>query len=74
MKSLYRLAVLGLSFFILGTSIPNLEAAGLGKCPVMTGENAKQKYSVDYKGKTHYFCCRSCIKKIKKNPEKYLHS
>ncbi|MEK6646905.1 MAG: YHS domain-containing protein [Candidatus Firestonebacteria bacterium] len=40
-------------------------------CPV-TGEKANKKYSLEYKGKTYYFCCDDCIGKFKSNSEKYL--
>ncbi|MEK6646902.1 MAG: YHS domain-containing protein [Candidatus Firestonebacteria bacterium] len=40
-------------------------------CPV-SDEKAYKKYSLEYKGKTYYFCCSKCITKFKANPEKYL--
>ena len=43
-------------------------------CPGMRKEftvNKKSKYAV-VKGKKYYVCCPMCIKKIKKNSEKYL--
>ena len=41
-------------------------------CPVMPGERAKEKFYVDYQGKRIYLCCRNCVIKFKKRPEKYL--
>ncbi len=41
-------------------------------CPVMTGERTKDKFYVDWNGRKIYMCCRSCVRKFKKNPEKYL--
>jgi len=41
-------------------------------CPVMTGQSIDKTLYVDYKGKRIYVCCRGCIAKVKKNPEKYL--
>ncbi len=41
-------------------------------CPIMEGERTKEKFFVDHQGKRVYFCCRSCIKKFNKNPQKYL--
>jgi YHS domain-containing protein len=40
-------------------------------CPVMGGPIDK-KLHVDYKGKRIYVCCKSCMAKVNKNPEKYL--
>jgi Cu+-exporting ATPase len=42
-------------------------------CPVMAGEKVNPKVTtVTYKGKVYGFCCKSCIKKFAKAPEKYL--
>lgn len=41
-------------------------------CPVMPDHKAKAARSVEYKGKTYGFCCKSCIKKFNQNPEKYI--
>jgi len=41
-------------------------------CPVMTGQPIDKSLYVDYKGKRIYVCCAGCLKKLKKNPEKYL--
>ncbi|MBI3313326.1 MAG: YHS domain-containing protein [Candidatus Omnitrophica bacterium] len=38
----------------------------------MPHRTAKENRFVDYRGKRYYFCCKSCVKKFKKNPEKYL--
>lgn len=42
-------------------------------CPVMgtTLDKAKAVGSMEYKGKTYYFCCKACEKAFKKNPAKY---
>jgi P-type Cu+ transporter len=40
-------------------------------CPV-TGEDADPDVSYAYKGTTYYFCCEGCVKKFKKDPEKYI--
>lgn len=42
------------------------------QCPVMKGERAKDKFFVDYEGQRIRLCCKSCIKRFSKNPEKYL--
>jgi YHS domain-containing protein len=54
---------------------PRQESApetGLGMCPVMTGHEAKEEFSVTHEGKTYYFCCNWCVGEFQENPEKYL--
>jgi len=44
------------------------------KCAV-TGKEMKKteaKGSMEYKGKTYYFCCDNCEASFKENPEKYI--
>ena len=41
------------------------------KCPVMGNKINKQIYT-DHNGQRVYFCCKACIPKFRKNPEKYL--
>lgn len=41
------------------------------KCPVM-GDEASKEYSTEYNGVKYYVCCPPCLKKVNKNPEKYL--
>ncbi|MFQ6037172.1 MAG: YHS domain-containing protein [Candidatus Aminicenantales bacterium] len=44
------------------------------KCPV-SGKSFKKSEaagSMEYNGKTYYFCCASCEKTFKENPEKYV--
>lgn len=40
-------------------------------CPVST-EEADQEITYTYKGKTYAVCCNTCLKKFKKDPEKYI--
>lgn len=40
-------------------------------CPVST-EEADPEVTYTYKGKTYALCCNNCLKKFKKNPEKYI--
>jgi len=42
-------------------------------CPV-TGEEVSGKHSVLAKGVVYNTCCKQCVGKIKKNPEKYSYS
>ena len=57
--------------------IKKLEADGITVaklqtiCPVMDEAIDKQFY-VDHKGQRVYFCCPTCIKAFKADPEKYL--
>ncbi|MGB9664365.1 MAG: YHS domain-containing protein [Ignavibacteria bacterium] len=41
-------------------------------CPVMGDPVDPETPTVEYNGKIIGFCCKSCIKKFKKDPEKYL--
>ncbi|MCX8057270.1 MAG: YHS domain-containing protein [Ignavibacteria bacterium] len=41
-------------------------------CPVMGEPVDPEVKTVEYKGKVIGFCCKSCIKKFLKEPEKYL--
>lgn len=41
-------------------------------CPVMPGERVKPQFYVDINGERVYVCCRSCVKALKKHPERYL--
>jgi YHS domain-containing protein len=41
-------------------------------CPVMGEVVDPEVQTIEYKGKIIGFCCKSCIKKFKKDPEKYL--
>ncbi len=40
-------------------------------CPVST-EEADPNITYTYEGKTYAVCCNSCLKKFKKDPEKYI--
>lgn len=43
-------------------------------CPVMDSrfEVTKDTPVIDYKGKSYYFCCESCIDIFKTDPDKYV--
>ena len=45
--------------------------AGNTICPV-SGDEVSSKASYVYQGKEYHFCCPECIKKFKKDPEKYI--
>ena len=40
-------------------------------CPV-SGEEIDSKVTVAYNGETYAFCCKNCLKKFNKDPEKYI--
>ena len=40
-------------------------------CPV-SNEDIDDPVKVEYKGKTYALCCKTCLKKFQKDPEKYM--
>lgn len=53
---------------------PKPKAYPLKKC-LVTGDaldEMDERVSTVYKGQTFEFCCKPCLKKFNKNPEKYL--
>lgn len=69
MKIMYMLLTLSILSFIPTRS--NAEVTNK-YCPVTTNEFALEKFSLEYKGETIYFCCNSCKKDFLANPEKYM--
>jgi YHS domain-containing protein len=49
-----------------GTGIP------VNKVCIVSGEEIDSKITADYKSKTYAFCCKTCLKKFTKDPEKYV--
>src|ERR1035437_6206573 len=39
---------------------------------LVSGEKIDSRITTDYKGKTYAFCCKTCLKKFTKDPEKYI--
>jgi len=39
---------------------------------LVSGEKIDSKITADYKGITYAFCCKTCLKKFTKNPDKYV--
>lgn len=39
---------------------------------IVSGEELDSKITADYNGKTYGFCCKTCLKKFTKDPEKYI--
>lgn len=57
---------------VKATSPAKTEVAKLNTvCPV-SGEEADAQITYEYKGKTYSLCCNTCLKKFKKDPEKYI--
>ena len=71
--SLRTLLLLTALFLSLAGAAVAAVAPPDGMCPVMPGHKVKSKFFTDYEGERVYFCCRSCIKAFKKNPQKFLH-
>lgn len=44
---------------------------GNALCPISEDE-VNPEVSAVFEGKKYYFCCKSCLKKFEKNPQKYL--
>ena len=49
-----------------GTGIP------VNTLCMVSGEKIDPKITADYKSKTYAFCCKSCVKKFTKDPDKYV--
>ena len=62
-----------LSVILLGMapSSANAQFEKRPHCVVMPGNPVKEKFFVDYRSERIHFCCRSCMKRFKKHPEKY---
>ena len=41
-------------------------------CPVTVGEEIDPEQWIEYQGKRVYFCCETCKRKFKRNPDAYL--
>jgi len=73
------IAIIGL--FLMGCTAPKTTAkTGATKaaviCPVTGTKLTKEKAfeTMEYKGKTYYFCCAECKPTFEKDPEKYIAS
>ena len=40
-------------------------------CP-LSGDKVNHKMFYEYKGKRYEFCCKVCLRKFRRNPEKYI--
>ena len=63
-----------LSFVMLLAFSTQLQAEETVKCPVSgeTFNKSDGNGSMEYKGKTYYFCCADCLEKFKQDPGKYI--
>ena len=55
----------------MGTASADVVDAGNTVCPV-GGRAVNPKLTSVYQGKSYSFCCKGCIEKFNKDPEKYL--
>jgi YHS domain-containing protein len=61
------------SFVLVFSALADQQAEETVKCPVSGKEMKKSeaRASVEYEGKTYYFCCENCKKEFMENPQKY---
>ena len=56
-------------------AVPEVQAevvdVGNTLCPI-TGKKVNPKATAVYEGKRYAFCCKNCVAKFEKDPEKYL--
>ena len=67
--------ILSVITFVVAISAYALHSSDeMVKCAVSGEEMEKSeaKGSMEYKGKTYYFCCDNCEESFKENPEKYI--
>lgn len=43
-----------------------------GNCPIKPEQPASAEYSYDHKGITYYFCCQSCVRDFKSDPDRFV--
>ncbi len=55
-----------------GVTVDATPSKAQTNCPIMKGNKINKKLYVDAKGKRIYVCCKGCIAKVTKNPEKYI--
>ncbi|MBU2438336.1 MAG: YHS domain-containing protein [Acidobacteria bacterium] len=74
MKSLSLILVLTLALGFSGLAVEDTKAEDKVVCPVSGKEVAdtEKAPSLEYNGKTYFFCCAGCLDKFKAEPEKYL--
>ena len=49
---------------------PTMAIADL-KCFIMPKKTVKEKYAVEHNGGTVWLCCKSCVRRVEKKPERY---
>ena len=53
------------------TQVKSADSKVKTMCPVMPEMEGKKNINYTYKGKKYFFCCKGCIAKFKKDPDKY---
>ena len=67
------LARMALPMAIVALAPLSAQAQEINKiCPVMTEEEVDPEMTITFRGKTVAFCCDTCIKKFRANPDRYL--
>ena len=74
MKSISKLLLLGAAVLLIGACASAAKPYPLDTCIVSDNElgSMGDPISYNYNGQEVKFCCKPCIKKFKKDPEKYL--
>lgn len=52
--------------------VPEKSNSGQTNCPVMVNRKVNKDLFVDHNGKRIYVCCTGCLKKVIKDPEKFI--
>lgn len=59
-----------IALLLFGSTLPAW-AQEKAACPV-SGKDVNPAIKAVYQGKEYSFCCKSCLAKFEKNPEKYI--
>lgn len=43
-----------------------------GNCPIKPEQPASAEYSYEHKGITYYFCCQTCVRDFKSDPDRFV--
>lgn len=67
-----NLLVFGLSGFLYWARRRGMRATGEHRDPICGMRSADKANSIEFEGKTYYFCSRGCRQKFEKDPDRYL--
>jgi YHS domain-containing protein len=77
-KALFFTVILFMTFIISNSLYAQDKKATVAnnkpvnKVCLVSNEKLDKAVTTEYKGKTYAFCCKKCLAKFQKNPEKYL--